>query len=206
MDVLGLIGNEGHPEEENLERYIMNLSSDPERDAIEAHLQVCKQCGVRLNDAKEWVCLMKTNLPLVRNRREVPNWRGVLSRFLPQPVAWAAGCAALAAILLTAPPLLRRAPIPEQLLNLSATRGEKPPSGVLNSHALGRLRLDTTDLTEPLDGQVVDTSGTEVWSQPITPASPEIRLPRPLDHGIYWVRINSRQDHATIREFRIEVR
>ena len=206
MDVLDRMGHQGHPEEDHLERYVMRICSAQEAGVIEAHLPDCEPCRVRLYDAEEWVSLMKTALPLGPTHRTAVHWRLSIGQLFTRPGTLAAGCMALAAILVIAPSLLRDRAVHEEFVMLSATRGGpvQPPAG--SSHNLLRLHLDVTGLEEPLDGQVVDESGGVVWSQPVTATNPEIMLDRPLKPGDYWVRVNSReQTHANLREFSLHV-
>ena len=216
MDVLDRMGHRSHPEEDHLERYVMKTCSEQELEAIEEHLMACEQCRARLYQAEEYVALWKIAVPLGPSRRRITRWRqtlasvpaAIMSQWIAQPMAVAASCAALAAVLLAAPLLFRQTAPGEEFLTLAATRGQHADAPVSSSAKLLRLRLDTTDLSgEPLEGQVVDVSGSSVWTELITQAHPELKLDRTLKPGVYWVRINSRQgDHANLREFRIEVR
>ena len=206
MDVLDRMGNKGHPEEDYLERYVMKTCSERESNAIEEHLLVCEHCRARLYAAEEWVSLMKTALPLGPNRLRIPRWRESIGQLFTRPMTIAAGCAAMVTIMLSASLLLRETPLEEQWVTLAATRGEQPDPTV-DSHKLLRLRLDTTDLVEPMEGQIVDAIGAPVWTQLITPSSPDIKLDRTLQPGKYWVRINSREGgHRNLREFPLSIR
>lgn len=220
MDVLDRMGKQCHPEEDHLERYLMKVCSEQEAVAVKSHLLACEQCRARLNDVEDWVSLLKTAIPLGPNRlREKPGWRrairtpgewqilGAIVQFFARPIGAAAGCAALAAILLAMPVLLRESAPDEQLISLTATRGQHGSAPTASSHDRLRFRLDATDLAEPLEGQVVDVTGAVICTESITQANPELHVDRPLKPGLYWVRINSRQgEHANLREFRIEVK
>ena len=205
MDVLDRMGNEGHPEEDYLERYIMKTCSKQEVDALDEHLLVCEHCRARLYSAEEFVSLIKMAMPLGPSRQRVPRWRETIVEFFGRPMGMAAGCAALAAVLLAAPALLRnRAPTVE-IVDLASTRGAEAPSA--SERSLIILRLDTRGLTEPMEGQVVDGGGVPVWTQQITPEKGELRVERRLKPGMYWVRINSSQgDHENLREFPLVVK
>ena len=207
MDVLDRMGNTGHPEEDHLERYAMKTCSHQELEVIEDHLLACENCRARLYDAEEWVSLMKMALPLAPNRQRIPRWRQAIGQLFTRPMPIAAGCAAMATILFAASLLLREAPLEEQWVTLASTRGEQQPYPTGDSHKLLRMRLDTTDLVEPLEGQIVNSIGDPVWNQPITASSSEIRLDRALQPGQYWIRINSREgNHPNLREFLLRVR
>ena len=203
MDVLDRMGYKGHPEEDYLERYVMKTCSAQDASAIEKHLRACGQCRDRLYDAEEWVALMKAALPLGPQRPRVPRWRLPVPQLWMRPAAMA-GYAAFAAILLAAPLLLRQSPAQEELVLLSAFRGGSEQTAHANTFL--RLRLDTTGLVEPFEGQIADDKGAIVWSQPITASSPELKLARKLEPGDYWVRIHSREgDHPILREFSLRV-
>ena len=220
MDVLDRMGKQCHPEEDHLERYVMKVCSEQEAVALEDHLFGCEQCRARLYDAEEYVALMKSTIPLgPRRLQERPGWRqviripgewqipGAVAQLFAQPTSMAAGCAALAAVLLATPLLLRETAPGEELISLTATRGQHQSAPTASSHHRLRLRLDATDLTEPLEGQMVDVTGAVILTKSITQANPELAVDRPLKPGLYWVRINSRHgEHANLREFRIEVK
>ena len=121
-------------------------------------------------------------------------------------MAMAAGCAALAAILVAAPWLLRPGPPEEEWVTLVATRGSHTESAADSRHLL-RLRVDTTGLVSPVEGQIVDSTGALVMSVALTAAGTEMKLDRQLKPGTYWIRINSGVlDKPTPREFRLPVK
>ena len=205
MDALDRMGYHGHPEEDCLERYVMKTCTKQENGTIENHLLECEQCRARLSDADEWVSLMKIALPLGPARPRVPRrWRLATAQMWSHPAAMAGG-AALAVILLAAPLLLREPVSREEFVLLSATRGGADQWAHANT--LLRLRLDTTGLVEPFEGQIADDKGGIVWSQPISSSSPELKLDRKLKPGVYWVRINSLEGaHPNLREFSLRVK
>ena len=212
MDVLDRMGKPDHPEEEYLERYVMKACKDQELDAIEAHLLLCEHCRARLYQAEEWVSLMKMALPLSPSRQRKPSWLERLQfpqragQFFAHPMAMAAGCVALLALLVAGPiSMQRQRPSGEELVELTATRGQT--AAIVHAGKVSRLHLDARDLVEPLEGQIVDLTGAPVWTEPITLEKPELRPTRPLKPGSYWVRINSRQgEHEILREFQIQVK
>jgi hypothetical protein len=208
MDVFDRMGSQGHPEEDYLERYVMKTCSEQELVAIEEHLLICEQCRARLSCAEEWVLLMKSALPLSPPPKRVPRWHLSIGQLFTRPIAMAAGCAALAAILLATPLLLRERPVQEELVPLSASRGgANQGDPAADSHRFLRLRLDVTDLAEPLQGQVVDDAGGIVLSQAISLSNPDLKLDQRLKPGTYWVRVNSGAgDHSTLREYSLRVR
>ncbi len=208
MDVLDRMGKTGHPEEDYLERYVMNSCTEQETNAIEEHLLVCENCRVRLYGVEEWVSLMKTAIPLGPTRKRVPRWRQALGdlrgwqgEFFAHPMGMAAGCAALAAVLIAAPILLREQPLQEETVALAATRGVHAEPSADSRHLL-RLKIDTTGLVAPMEGQIVDATGQLVMSQPLTETAAQMKLDRPLKPGTYWVRVNSgAAGKPTLREF-----
>lgn len=206
MDVLDRMGNPGHPEEDYLERYVMKTCTEQETDAIEEHLLICEDCRARLYGVEEWVSLMKTAIPLVPERRRVPRWRQTMELLFTRPMVLATGCVAFAAIVLTAPLLLRPGPPEEEWVTLAATRGTHTESAADSRHLL-RLRVDTTGLVSPIEGQVVDATGELVMNVALTVASAEMKLDRQLKPGVYWVRINSGVGgKPTLREFRLPIK
>ena len=206
MDVLDRMGHPSHPEEDYLERYVMKTCSEQEVTEIEEHLLICEQCRARLHSAEEWVSLMKTALPAGPNRSHIPRWRQAMSNFHVPPMAMASGLAAMVIVLLAVAVIIRQRPLEEELVRLTATRGEVASSHLAASSHLLRLQLDTTDLTEPLECQIVDSAGSPVWTQAISQTNAEVRLDHVLKAGFYWIRINSMTgEHAVLREFRVEL-
>jgi len=217
MDILDRMGNQGHPEEDYLERYVMKTCSEPEVDAIESHLFDCEQCRNRLYCAEEYVALMKSAVPLGPSRRKLPKWRTALSPVLsgqflalPRPVAVWAGCGALAALLFAAPLLMRQNAGADELVSLTATRGggssEEASTAVAHSRNHLILSPDTTGLVGPLEIEVVDANGASVFSHPIAAGSTRVGIEHRLKPGQYWVRINSgAADHANLREYELRV-
>jgi len=203
MDVLDRMGNQGHPEEDHLERYVMRKCSEDETEAIEEHLLVCEPCQKRLGCAEDWVKLMKSAVPLGPSRLPIPRWRMIFGSVFarPQPIALA-GCVAFAALLCTAPILLRERAGVDQVVALSASRGA-PDQAFATASATNHLILapDLAGLTGPLELQVVDSAGAVLFVQALEARNPRVRLDRKLKPGIYWVRINSAEaDHANVRE------
>lgn len=206
MDLLDRMGHQGHPEEDYLERYVMKTCSEPEMEAIEEHLLVCEQCQTRLHCAEEWVALMKSALPLGPKRSRVPRWPFKFDYVLTRPFALA-GCAAIVVLLCAAPFVMRESPQEDQLVALSATRGAEEQGAALaksGNHLI--LAPDVTGLVGPLVLEVVDSSGTVVFTRALATADPRVRLEHRLKPGQYWVRINSAEaDSPNLRESSLRV-
>jgi hypothetical protein len=208
MDVLDRMGNQGHPEEDHLERYVMRKCSEDETEAIEDHLLVCEPCQKRLRCAEDWVKLMKTAVPLGPGRSPLPRWRQMFGSVFarPQPMALA-GCVAFAALLCTAPFLLREPAGVDQVVTLSTTRGAADQAFATASAANHLiLEPDLAGLTGPLELQVVDSAGAVLFAQALESANARVSLDRKLKPGVYWVRINSAEtDHANVRESGLKI-
>jgi hypothetical protein len=209
MDLLDRMGNQGHPEEDHLERYVMKTCSEIETQQLEEHLLVCEDCRIRLYAAEEWVALMKSALPLGPKRQILPRWRiafGQIGQTLTRPVALA-GCVAFVVILCAAPTLLRQQTEDDEVVTLSATRGGADQAiSTVSSRRRLILEPDVNGLKGPLELEIVDSAGTPLFSQLLSGESPRVKLNRRLKTGTYWVRINSAEsEHTNLRESGLRV-
>ena len=201
MDVLDRMGQQGHPEEDHLERYVMKTCSDQEKDRLEEHLLICEHCQDRLYSAEEWVALMKSAMDFGPKRFPLPRWRLNFGQNLTRPVTLA-GFGAIVLMLCVAPALVREKSGDDEIVALSANRGGGDQViATANSHKHLILKPDFTGLVGPFQFDVVDSGGASVFSQSLAGSAIEVRLDRELTPGTYWVRINSAAPgHITLRE------
>ena len=206
MDVIGRMGNKGHPEEDYLERYALNRCSEQEIDAIEEHLLFCAPCRDIVTGTDQLVLDLKAGFAALPKQPPRSRWRDRFRIPWPRPMAMGAALAAVAVMAIAIPALWRVYTPVEDVVSLTATRGDARTPQFLNARHLLHLQLDTTDLVGPLECQIVTLDGVPVWRQAIPQTDAKVTPPRGLGAGVYWVRINSAEtDHATLREFKIEL-
>jgi predicted anti-sigma-YlaC factor YlaD len=179
---------DGHLEEEELERYSLAASAEPELSKVEEHLLLCPSCRKKVETSDVYVHSMRHAAAQVRaEEKRAPRWAGMA--FL------------LAATVLLAGVVLIRshAPVPFAV-SLAATRGvginAQAPAGVPLA-----LQLDVTGLPAAASYRVemVDHVGKQVWTGTF-PGSPAKAAPA----GIYFVRLYSPAGDL-LREYGLEI-
>ena len=215
-----------HPNEEALERFLLRRSDDQELEVIETHILACEGCITRLETLEAQLADLKTALVAVREEQ-------LQAQFAPRPsfwkkwltfqhVSWAgAACAALAVAFVVVPGVRRPnngALIAERSVsacaasdaNLASCRGVE--AATLPAGTPLRLKLDTTDIPAgPVDAQVVNGNGREIWEGQTAVANQraELKLPRIGEPGPYFLRLyapGASSEHELLREYRFEVK
>jgi hypothetical protein len=198
-----------HPGEEVWERYALGRLEEPELGKAEEHLLVCAECQAALEEATEYVAVMRAAArrveaadPAPRAKRKwfVWNW-------LPMP-ALAGACAVLLAVLLWAPwrGTAPGTPGEWRTVELETLRGGEGAAGGARAGYALALRLDATGLApEGLTGQIVAADGVEIAAGPVTwsAGTAELRHATGLQPGQYWVRL--KRNGETIREYSLPV-
>jgi hypothetical protein len=200
--------NDVHPNGDDLENCLLNRVSEQERQTIEEHLLICDPCRDALQDIH--ATLLARNQALEELEREQPVRSRKWVRFgFPTPAYAACGAAVIALMSWT---YLARtgAPIPESQVTLAATRsGAASQSDYARAGSRVTLKLDTTSLpaAERYLVEVVDLSGTRIWSGEVPARTPAltVRLTKPVPAGRYWVRLNDTAG-VPLREFDLPVR
>ncbi len=178
----------GHLNEEEIEKYSLRVTAEPDLTRIEEHLLVCEFCRKQVEDSDFYVRSMQT--AAARSRREAGTafpWRALL------PVA---------AVLIIGFVLFHRTGQAPLAVVLTATRGGG--AGVAARAPQGKrlaLQPDTTGL--PPAGsyrlEMVDQNGGLVWAGTF-PGQPL----KPLPAGGYFVRLFSQQGQL-LREYALEL-
>ncbi|MGI8960471.1 MAG: hypothetical protein ACR2IV_12045 [Bryobacteraceae bacterium] len=203
-----------HPTEDELERFILNRSTDEELEGLETHILACESCVTRLEELECEISATKLALRQMQRER-------LAKAPLPQASSWKtwfavprlplAGAVAAAAVALIVVPafLPRQAPVAE--VSLSAYRGEET-SVVPVGHRLD-IHLNTGDLVEgPVQVAIVDIGGIEVWkgSAAIHQEQAEVVVPPIKERGAHLLRLYAPAQASTssdlLREFAFEVK
>ena len=198
-----IVMNEGHPNEEKLERYAMGRLAEPEAAPIEEHLLVCATCQDRLAAAESVLPSLRHALREVeRDPVAEPVWtRWFAWTWAPAPII--AGCAAmLLGVYLWTP----NQPIEWQSIRLEAMRGDDKPAEAVEGFAL-ELQLNSEGLENgPAVVQIVEAQGGLVQESSVLlgPSPLSTRVSRPLKPGQYWVRLKS--GGSLLREYALPVR
>lgn len=224
-----------HPNEEALERFLLQRSEENELEVLETHILACETCITRLETLESQITNLKAALLSAEEQRiqkELHSarsfWKGW---FKVSSLSWAgAACAALAVGIAVVPHYaqhnsqLSRVDSGEVAEgDLSACRGADSADASLatcrgmetatlpQGHPLD-LRLNTTDIPQgPVDVQVVNGTGSDVWQGQTTVSNEraEVRLPEISRPGTYFLRFyapSASAEHELLREFRFEVK
>ncbi|MBV8864552.1 MAG: hypothetical protein JO210_04035 [Acidobacteriaceae bacterium] len=223
-----------HPNEEALERFLLQRSEESELEVLETHILACETCITRLETLELQIANLKAALATAEEQaiqkelnRERFSWK---SWFTVSSLSWAgAACAALA-VGLAVVPLYTQHNLKLSNANsgeiaegdLSACRGAGLDTNLATCRGAetttlpeGRpldLRLDTTDIPQgPVDVQVVNGAGADVWQgqTTVTDEHARVRLPEISQPGTYFLRFyapSASAEHELLREFRFEVK
>lgn len=197
-----------HPDDDLIECYLMHRLAEEEVARVEEHLLACPACQHQLEEMEEFILVTRSALPdfgrkppsralHIRAAGIIHSWSGML------------GLAALLAAFTAGAfvPFHRlRTNLPPSEITLHAMRGPSNPLiHVQSGHKL-LLNLDTTELPSgDYAVQVVDSSGTEVWSGPAQRLQNPIRadVGGSLRPGRYWVRLLRGEE--LVREYGLEI-
>ncbi|MDR3699393.1 MAG: hypothetical protein P4L56_07140 [Candidatus Sulfopaludibacter sp.] len=179
---------EGHLVEEEIERYSLAASAEPELSQVEEHLLLCASCRKKVETSDVYVNSMRRAAAQIRaEEKRAPRWAGMA--FL-----------LAAAVLLAGVILIRSNATAPFAVSLAVTRGvginAQAPAGVPLA-----LQLDVTGLPAAASYRVemVDRAGKQVWTGTF-PGRPA----KPLPAGIYFVRLYSPAGDL-LREYGLEI-
>jgi|SRR5579884_466188 len=215
-----------HPDEEALERFLLRRSDERELEIVETHILACDGCVARLEKLESQLADLKLAFEAAREQEleaalhpKTSFWQKWLT--VPR-LSWAAGaCAALAVALVVVPGTLhfgKDAQIAEESVsacaasdvNLASCRGNE--AAVFPANRPMVVNIDTTDIAAgPVDAQVVDASGRELWHGQTTVQNQRARvtLPKFSEAGPYFLRLyapGAATEHELLREYRFEVK
>ncbi|MFL6352464.1 MAG: hypothetical protein ACJ74Z_11520 [Bryobacteraceae bacterium] len=208
-----------HPTEDELERFILNRSTDEELEDLEVHILACESCVTRLEDLELQIRATKVALQDMRREElakaalpEERSWKAWLAvpNWLAAPKFSLAGAVVAVALGVIIIPAFLPQPAPVAQVSLSAYRGEES-SIVPAGHRL-ELHLNTTDLAEgPVLASVVDLRGAELWKGTATihHERADVRLPPINGKGAHFLRLyaptEATSDSGLLREFAFQV-
>lgn len=195
-----------HPEDETLELYALGRLDEPELGEIEEHILICARCQERLDEATEYVALMRE---ASRNIAQAPVqeawWKRLFQLdWLPAPAL--AGALAVLLAVLVWQPWRGTTPGEWQRVELATMRGDTAGAVAMEGFGLD-LRLDGRGLAlAGATAQIVAADGAVIGEFP-APASGEkvtLRYAAGLRAGQYFVRL--RVGGETVREYALTVK
>jgi len=207
---------EPHPSDDELEMYSMGRIAEPESGRVEEHILICGYCQDRLQEADEFVALMKdTTKEIVSRQDEVMartgERRGVIGS-VDKMGGRAITALAAVVVVMVGLTLYNKAqvavtPSGEAAIQLVATRSvETPP--LIGAHASSvRLTMDTAGLPAGrLEMSLVSGNGEPVWSGPAQSEAnlATVVVDQKLSAGQYFVRLSA--NTVMLREFAFRVR
>jgi anti-sigma factor RsiW len=197
-----------HPEEETLELYALGRLDEPELGEVEEHILICAPCQERLDEATEYVALMRE---AVRNVSlapvQEPAWKRLFQLdWLPMPGPALAGAFVVLLAVLVWQPWRVTAPGEWQQVELATMRGDLAGPVAMEGFELD-LRLDARGLAlAGATAQIVAADGTVVGEFPalLEAEKAVVKYAPGLRAGQYWVRL--RVAGETVREYSLAVR
>ncbi len=203
-----------HPNEETLERFVLNRSGEEELETVETHILACESCVTRLERLEAEIADIK--IAAAQVRRELlekehsaakTSWR---SWFTVPKLSFAGAVAALALGIAVVPQFTHRAgPVAE--VSLTSYRGLENPT--VPSRERLHLHLNAADLPEgAVAVQIVDGQGASLWkgSSEVRHDQVDITVPSMSKAGTHFLRLyeigknNSQGD--LLREFAFQVK
>ncbi len=172
-----------HQTDEQLELYALGRLPEPSVAEVEEHLLVCAACQERVDDLEVYAFAMRQAISTEPASPPKPWFQ---QSWLKMPVlAWAGG---IAAIVFAVTLYLQSTPhlAPLASLQLTAMRGAMP--------AVGPSRETDITLADAPSGtalrtEIVDATGSTVWSGILESRTHKIALTRQIAAGNYFVRL-----------------
>lgn len=192
-----------HPEDTTFELYALGGLQEPQLAEFEEHLLLCATCQDRLDEATEYVQLMREAVVSVPATPPVESaWRKWVPLYwLPQPVPALAGAMALLFAVFLWQPARKTGPSEWRTVELETRRGETAPAGAAAGFSLS-LRLDASGLNVAgTTAQIVSADGATVAELPVQAENGKavVQYAPGLRAGTYWVRL--KKSGETLREY-----
>lgn len=194
-----------HYEDELFEQYAMGRLQPFQRSAFEEHLLTCQDCQARVSDFDDYIQAIRAAARELQHDRELPDPSRAPSRLwhIPTPL-WAAAVAA--ALFLVAIPF--KAPFSKSTeVYLATERGFETRTAGSGTVVLNLDAAMLPATPAPYRLQLVDSSGTEIWTARLSPRSGHIVAPVPfhLKAGMYWVRLFADSAPTPLQEFALRL-
>ncbi|MBI2689491.1 MAG: hypothetical protein HYX27_24555 [Acidobacteria bacterium] len=198
-----------HPQDETLELYVLGRLQEPELGQLEEHMLVCEGCQERLDEATDYVSVVKAAAEhvaaeAVGEKRDRRRWFHFDWSDRPAPAL--AGALAVLLAVFVWQPWQAAVPAEWRTVELRTLRG----SGAAESRAVAGyaldLRLEASGIEQKTaTAQLVNASGDIVAELPVTftAGKAEARYASALKAGQYWVRL--KQAGETVREYSLAV-
>jgi len=199
-----------HPDDEALERFLLQQSEEDELEIVETHFLACEACITRLETLEFNIqatklalqSLQQTELAakLAQSQSGPAKW---LNWLIQHRLSFAGASLAACAIAFTFISVPRE-------FSLTANRGTE--TNVVSQWLPLGLHLNATDLPPgPVTVEVVDAQGGKIWQGGATVAKNniDVTVPRLTTAGAYLVRVYSKQpaaDMELLREFSIKTK
>jgi hypothetical protein len=215
-----------HPNEEALERFLLQRSDEQELEIVETHILACDSCVARLELLETQIADLKLAYEAGERQRlavaaRVPKQSFRQKWFTIPTLSWAgAACAALAVAIVVIPATVRSGknlPAAESIsacaasdMSLTACRGKE--TALLPANRPLNLTVETTDIAAgPADAQIVDASGRELWHGETNVADQQAKVSVPgiSQPGTYLLRLyapGAGAERELLREFRFEIK
>lgn len=202
-----------HPSEEVLEAYAFSRLSGDHLSRVEEHLLVCEACRLKVEQADEFIRLVKTGAAL----ESMAPWRGVWTSIrsrLPAPTATWMGIVVSACLLgaVLLPRTLSPPPAPVRLHSYRGGESLHGENGAMNLAPVSRpldlfIPADEVPFKPEYRIEVVTDAGRTVWTGAARPVTGELtaRMTRRLDAGLYWVRLYDEKSEL-LSEFGLRVK
>ena len=191
-----------HPEEDALERFLMNQSGDEELEAVETHILGCEACVTRMETLELNIAATKLALQSLQaeqaKKLASANTSSWMSWFTLPRLSWAGAALAACAIVMTV------ASVPRDV-TLTAYRGSET-SSVMEWRPL-KMHLNARDLTAgPVSIELVDNQGARIWrgQSSVKEEEIDVKVPRLTKEGTYYVRVYSMTPGSTANELERE--
>lgn len=184
-----------HPDEETLERFILNRCREDELELVETHIIGCESCVERLETLEQEMLNIKSGAELyLAGLQKEPKRRWNFKFFAVPAFSLAAAAAAFVFVTFTTP----------RDVNLAAYRGSEV-TAVPEGHSL-RMHLNARDLPAgPVTVEVVTDQGTETWKGTSTISGDQalVQIPAIRNSGEHLVRLEDKQGNL-LREYAIQ--
>jgi anti-sigma factor RsiW len=183
-----------HAGDETLEAYALGRLSEAQSAGLEEHLLICGACREELAELDGYIAAMKA--ALAKTDAEQTSNAGHIFRRISYIAA-----GALAATLAVGLFWQRSGSLAAEQVNLYAMRGAETPQ--IHANHPADLKMSVPDLPDgPYRVEVVDSKGRLIWSGSAASTEQQlnVREPKALKSGLYWVRLYS-VSGTLVREF-----